>query len=195
MVFDNFKKIRCNHLSFDFANEVWEKNQYWNLRKEIFCKEQQIFEDSDKDLYDENALRIIATCLCMGMHDQVVGVVRIDERQPRIWYGSRLGVAAEYRTLSRFNAYDLFENNEVINPFTISVGASLIFKAVSTANALGCDKFLANVQHQNVSFFERLHWKSLDQIELHGHLHHVMEADLSFYPASAYVHTILKHTA
>lgn len=187
MLFDAFKKYKCQHLSFDFAEEPWEQKGYWKLRTSIFCNEQKLFEGNDRDEIDATAIPIIASCTCMGMNDQVVGIVRIDERSPGVWYGSRLGVSREYRTLSHFHAYHLFENNEVVPPFTIAVGASLIFKAVSTANALGCQRFLANVQHQNVAFFERLHWKSLGETLILGHLHHMMEADLSYYPASVYV--------
>lgn len=187
MLFDAFKKYKCQHLAFGFAEEAWELNGYWNLRSSIFCKEQKLFAEHDRDEIDNHAIPIIASCTCMGMNDQVVGVVRIDERSPGVWYGSRLGVAREYRTVSNFHAYQLFEHNEAIAPFTMAVGASLIFKAVSTANAIGCERFLANVQHQNVAFFERLHWKSLGETQILGHLHHRMEADLSYYPASAYV--------
>ena len=124
----------------------------------------------------------------MGMEDQVVGIVRIDEREPGVWWGSRLGVAQEYRTTSRYNAYHLFPKNETVNPFTLSVGASLIYKAVSTAHAIGCHKFLAFVQEQNVKFFSRLHWDSLEVVNLHGRIHHKMEADLNFYAPSIYAH-------
>jgi hypothetical protein len=195
MLLEPYKKFPCKHLHFDFAKEPWEINGYWDLRKKIFCEEQKIFAGTDADKNDVHAIPVIGSCACMGMNDQVIGVVRIDERRPGIWYGSRLGVAMDYRTLSRFKAYHLFHDNRVVHPFTLSVGASLIYKAVSTANAIGCNQFLANVQHQNVSFFQRLHWKSKEEIILHGHLHHVMEADLSFYKPSAYVHGISQLSA
>jgi putative N-acetyltransferase (TIGR04045 family) len=63
-----------------------------------------------------------------------------------------------------------------------AIGAGLIYKAVSTAHALGCQEFLATVQHQNARFFERLHWKPLGEMELFGLRHVKMRADLSFYP-------------
>ena len=37
------------------------------------------------------------------MEDGVVGVVRIDEREPGLWYGSRLGVAPEYRSIRQLS--------------------------------------------------------------------------------------------
>lgn len=186
MLLEPFKKAKCRHLRFDFATEPWEQRQYWMLRKEIFCKEQKIFKGTDRDIIDNNAIPIISKNACMGMEDQVVGVVRIDEKETGVWWGSRLGVAQEYRTTSRYNAYHLFPKNETVNPFTLSVGASLIYKAVSTANALGCHRFLAYVQEQNVKFFSRLHWNSLEEVSLHGRIHHKMEADLDFYAPSVY---------
>jgi putative N-acetyltransferase (TIGR04045 family) len=92
----------------------------------------------------------------------VVGVVRILEKSPRIWYGGRLGVDADFR---RHN----------------QIGKGLIWKAVTTANGWGCDRFLATVQIQNVRFFQRLHWRSTDELEIRGITHHLMEADLAYY--------------
>jgi hypothetical protein len=43
---------------------------------------------------------------------------------------------------------------------------------------------LATVQIQNVRFFERLHWHSLNELEIRGVRHHLMEADLSYYAPS-----------
>ena len=33
--------------------------------------------------------------------------------------------------------------------------------------------------------FERLHWRSLGEVDLHGRPHHLMEADLAHYPPMA----------
>ena len=63
------------------------------------------------------------------------------------------------------------------------LGAELIRLAVCTAHGRGCDRFLAQVQMQNVTLFKRLHWVPLREIEVHGVLHMEMEADLSAYPA------------
>ena len=49
----------------------------------------------------------------------------------------------------------------------------------------GAQRFLATVQLQNVRFFERLHWHSLESMDIRGVRHHLMEADLAYYqPAS-----------
>mgnify|MGYP002780664430 FL=1 len=53
---------------------------------------------------------------------------------------------------------------------------------MTTANAWGCDRFLATVQLQNVRFFQRLHWTSLNEMTVCDRPHHLMEADLAHYP-------------
>ena len=146
---------------------------YWQLRSAIFCQEQHLFEASDRDELDKTAYPIVAINHAMGLgleqgkgqgqaHGQAVGVVRILEQSPRIWYGGRLGVDINFR---RHN----------------QIGKGLIWKAVTTANGWGCDQFLATVQQQNVRFFQRLHWQSIEQLEIRGVAHQLMQADLSYY--------------
>ena len=137
-------------------------NGYWELRSAIFCEEQHLFEATDRDEIDADAYPITAIHHGTSHCGQVVGVVRIVEQQPRIWYGGRLGVQREFR---RHN----------------QIGKGLIWKAVTTAHGWGCDRFLATVQIQNVRFFQRLHWSSIDELEIKGIRHHLMEADLSYY--------------
>ena len=137
-------------------------NGYWELRSAIFCEEQHLFEATDRDEIDAEAYPITAIHHGSSHCGQVVGVVRIVEQQPRIWYGGRLGVQREFR---RHN----------------QIGQGLIWKAVTTAHGWGCDRFLATVQIQNVRFFQRLHWSSIDELEIKGIRHHLMEADLSYY--------------
>jgi putative N-acetyltransferase (TIGR04045 family) len=137
-------------------------NGYWELRSAIFCEEQDLFEATDRDELDADAYPITAIHHGSSHSGQVVGVVRIVEPQPRVWYGGRLGVHRDFR---RHN----------------QIGKGLIWKAVTTAHGWGCDRFLATVQIQNVRFFQRLHWSSIDELEIKGIRHHLMEADLSYY--------------
>jgi putative N-acetyltransferase (TIGR04045 family) len=136
---------------------------YYDLRRGIFCQEQQLFTDDDSDAIDETAHPIVAIDTEASGGSLVVGVVRIYETEPRHWYGGRLGVHPDYRRVGR-------------------IGKGLIYKAVTTANTWGCDRFLATVQLQNVRFFQRQHWDSLDEISVAGQPHHLMEAELDFYP-------------
>ena len=155
---------------------------YWSLRRSIFCEEQHVFEQSDRDELDRIACPIAALHHGCdpeleqerreenglkedGPEAQVVGVVRIVETEPRLWYVGRLGVHSDFR---RHN----------------QIGKGLIWTAVTTANGWGCDRFMATVQIQNVRFFRRLHWASIEELEIRGIRHHLMQADLSYYAPS-----------
>ena len=148
--------------SFQLALSESDMANYFNLRQRIFCEEQGLFQDCARDSIDSISYPIVAIA---RTPDQVVGVVRIYEEASRLWYGGRLGVHPDFRRVGR-------------------IGKGLIQKAVTTANTWGCDRFLATVQLQNVRFFTRLHWHSLKEIEILGHPHHLMEADLEHYPAT-----------
>lgn len=148
---------------FELARSAQEVAAYYQLRQAIFCAEQGLFEGDDGDDLDQVAYPIIALDQEAPAGPQVVGVVRIYEREPRLWYGGRLGVHPDYRRVGR-------------------IGKGLIHKAVTTAHGWGCDRFLATVQLQNVRFFRRLHWDSIDEMPILDHPHHLMEADLAFYP-------------
>lgn len=141
----------------------WQLDGYRRLRREVFCDEQRLFDGDDTDEHDATAIPIVALSIVMGMADTVVGAVRVDERAGGLWHGSRLAVHRDFRGVA-------------------GVGASLVRKAVSGARSLGCRRFLATVQEQNVPFFRRLHWRTLEVMPLHGMRHHLMEAELAFYP-------------
>ncbi len=149
-----------------FATEAWERRAAAALRRQVFCDEQRIFVGDDRDDIDDIAIPIVAvSSFGVAPHD-VVGTVRIHEAEPGIWWGSRLAVAADSAGLARS-------------------GGSLIRLAVSSAHARGCKRFFAHVQSQNALLFQRLHWTTLGEIELHGRPHHFMQADLAHYPPIA----------
>lgn len=151
--------------TFELAQAPQDIRAYFRLRRSIFCEEQGLFSGDDLDKTDETAYPIIAVEHNILAGRRVVGIVRIYETESRLWYGGRLGVHRDYRRVGR-------------------IGKGLIQKAVTTANGWGCDRFLATVQLQNVRFFRRLHWASLQTIEICDRPHHLMEADLNFYPPS-----------
>ncbi|MET1413552.1 MSMEG_0567/Sll0786 family nitrogen starvation N-acetyltransferase [Roseibium sp. HPY-6] len=146
------------------ASAPWEFAGATALRLQVFCEEQEIFEGHDRDAIDHKALPLVAVSTLAGEADEVVGTVRIHEESPGTWWGSRLAVAKTHRRVGR-------------------LGAELIRLAVSSANGFGCDRFFAHVQEQNVRFFERLHWVSLEPVDIHGKRHMKMEANLAAYPA------------
>jgi hypothetical protein len=181
MIFDPFYQFAAQDFVFKIARTKEDLAGYWKLRTAIFCEEQGIFHGSDRDAFDEHAIPIVCDTLVAGMEDSVVGMVRIDERQPGVWYGSRLGVAADFRSVKKLSPGVATRNHQPVFRGLGALGAGLIFKAVSTAHALGCQEFLATVQQQNARFFQRLHWEPLGELQLHGLTHVKMRADLSYY--------------
>ena len=143
---------------FKLATTQSEISAYFALRHQIFVEEQGLFEHHDVDRLDRIAHPIIAV-EPDARSLEVLGVVRIYEAEPRLWYGGRLGTHPDRRK-------------------GWQIGKGLIYKAVTTANTWGCDRFLATVQIQNVRFFQRLHWDSIEEVEIHGIAHHLMQADL-----------------
>ena len=89
--------------------------------------------------------------------------MRIHQAEPGLWWGSRLAVHEDFRRIG-------------------ALGATLIRLAVSSANAIGCHTFLANVQVQNGLLFRRLHWDVVEEFEIYGKPHLRMKADLAWYP-------------
>ena len=156
---------RPSHFRVKFAAQGWERRQCAALRRSVFCGEQGIFADDDRDATDEVAIPICALAMVGVTADAVVGTVRIHEgpERPGDWWGSRLAVAPDYRRVG-------------------ALGAGLVRVAVASAHARGCTRFLAHVQSANAAFFQSLHWTSLGEVALHGRAHHLMEADLAHYP-------------
>lgn len=147
-----------------WAGAQWEADEAMALRRAVFCHEQGIFVGDDRDAIDDTAQLLVAVKCEADAPQRVVGTVRIHETEPGVWFGSRLAVHAACRSHGK-------------------IGATLIKLAVSSANGLGCTRFLAHVQSQNVPLFRRLHWDVLAEETLLGRPHHLMQADLDYYPA------------
>jgi putative N-acetyltransferase (TIGR04045 family) len=147
----------------EVARERWQVDAYYRLRRDIFEREQGLFTDSDLDEHDAHATPIVAMSHVAGMPHEVIGVVRIYRSEGSTWYGGRLGVAHDYRRVG-------------------AVGGALIYKAVSTAHARGCTRFLATVQERNVRYFEHYAFRSLSEVALRGQPHQLMQADLQCFP-------------
>jgi putative N-acetyltransferase (TIGR04045 family) len=166
MIIEPFSPFRCSEFQVKFATSAWERDEAHALRRDVFCREQQIFETDDRDAIDDLATPIVALSMLGVAADRLVGTVRIHEDQPGLWWGSRLAVHEDFRKIG-------------------ALGATLIRLAVSSANAMGCHTFLANVQVQNGLLFRRLHWDIVDEFEVYGKPHLRMKADLSWYPPCA----------
>jgi putative N-acetyltransferase (TIGR04045 family) len=166
MIVDNILPFLPCEFRIKFAASRWERDGSYALRRAVFCDEQGIFRTSDRDETDEHAIPIVALSMLGVASDQVVGTVRIHEEAPGVWWGSRLAVESEYRRIG-------------------AIGATLIRLAVSSANAMGCQTFLAHVQKQNEPLFRQMNWRTIEEVDLLGRPHLKMQADLSAYPPCA----------
>ena len=163
MIFDPFAPFLPTEFRVKFAASRWEREGAYALRRAVFCREQGLFGDNDRDGVDEYAIAIVALSMLGVAADQIVGSVRIHEEAPGLWIGSRLAVEQDFRRIG-------------------AIGATLIRLAVSSAHAMGAREFLADVQAQNGPLFHQMHWETLAEVELHGRPHLKMRADLAFYP-------------
>ena len=163
MIIEPFAPYRTSEFQVKFATSHWERQEAHALRRAVFCEEQQIFEADDRDQIDDHAIPIVALSMMGVAADKLVGTVRIHQAEPGVWWGSRLAVHRDFRKIG-------------------ALGATLIKLAVSSANAMGCHTFLANVQVQNGLLFRRLHWDIVEEFEIYGKPHLRMKADLAYYP-------------
>jgi putative N-acetyltransferase (TIGR04045 family) len=166
MIIETIRPFLACEFRVKFATTPWEEIQAAALRRQVFCDEQKIFQDNDRDAIDDIAIPLVALSSLAFTHEDVVGTVRIHEEKPGLWWGSRLAVAQPYRKVG-------------------AIGTSLIRLAVCSAHARGCQRFLAHVQSQNAPLFHALHWHTLEETTLLGHPHHFMQADLDYYPPLA----------
>jgi putative N-acetyltransferase (TIGR04045 family) len=146
------------------AREAWQVAGCMRLRHQVFCAEQHIFDHDDRDAVDDACILLAASACMFGHEDSVVGTVRLHEPERGLWWGSRLAVAKPFRRVG-------------------GLGAALIRLAVGTAKAQGAQRFLAHVQAQNVTLFESLHWRRLDEKTIFGRPHYLMAADIAVYDA------------
>ena len=165
LIDDSFGDFRSQHIRVKVAKSKWEKQNYYNLRKTTFSKEQKILKDNERDEMDFRAIPIVALASSWSIGDEVAGAVRIYQAKEgeSVWYGGRLCVARKYRGYQ-------------------SIGKALINEAVSRAKDLGCTQFLATVQPQNEKYFQSVFWKTLELVQVAGRPHVHMQANLSAYP-------------
>lgn len=123
----------------------------YEIRREVFVEEQEMFLHSDRDEMDSRSLHILAV-----QDGQCVGTVRITPLGKGDWLGSRLAVRKAFRG---------------------RVGALLVKKAEEEVKRRGGERFHAYIQPSRVAFFERCAWKTLGRVPaLHGRPHILMAA-------------------
>ncbi|WP_028322586.1 MSMEG_0568 family radical SAM protein [Desulfatiglans anilini] len=138
------------------ARTSFELSQAFEIRKQVFVDEQEMFAGSDTDANDSHSIHLVVK------HGQeLVGTVRVfcNGDGNEHWIGGRLAVKKGYRAFG--------------------AGELLVRKAVATIKKQGCTRFTAFIQERNVPFFLRLGWKTVGNPKLHfGRVHQIMEADL-----------------
>jgi putative N-acetyltransferase (TIGR04045 family) len=132
-----------------------ERERAFEIRKEVFVLEQKLFSNSDVDENDVQSIHLVAE-----WDNQVVGTVRVfPVGNNGHWIGSRLAVKKEYRNTG--------------------AGELLVREAMHCVKNLGCNKFTAHIQAENVAFFSRLDWKIIEPVKGYfGKPHQLMEANL-----------------
>ncbi len=114
------------------ARERSDFDRVFEIRHNVFVKEQKLFQESDRDEDDAKSTFLVAT-----MDGRVVGTVRVfPVDQNGHWIGGRLAIEKE--------------------PFRHSgAGGLLVHEAVRYVKKQGCSHFTAHIQAENVPFFLR----------------------------------------
>src|SRR5277367_735269 len=99
MIFEPFERFSASEFRVKFAASRWEREGAYALRRAVFCEEQRLFVDDDRDAVDDYAITIVAPSMLGVAADGVVGAVRIHEESPGLWFGSRLAVDCEFRRI------------------------------------------------------------------------------------------------
>jgi putative N-acetyltransferase (TIGR04045 family) len=137
-------------LIFRVTQNEEELRKCFEIRENVFFEEQKIFEGSDMDDHDNEAIHIVAI-----QGEEILGTVRIYPDGEGIWFGGRLAVLQAYRGRV--------------------VGERLVRKAVELVKEKGAKRFYAYVQDKNVRFFKRLGWRSMREVQKYGLPHELME--------------------
>lgn len=140
------------------ADGAGDLEGHFAVRHEVFVRDQQLFEVSDRDERDEEPRTVHLVGDARGLIVGAVRLYRIDEAGR--WQGDRLSVLREYRASH--------------------VGVDLVQLAVRTAAARGGTFMEAHIQVANVRFFEFLGWQVHGPTEIYvGTPHQPMLIDLS----------------
>jgi putative N-acetyltransferase (TIGR04045 family) len=147
---------RVTGVDVRIAADAADLEGHYRARHQVFVEEQAIFDGTDRDVWDDLAIHVVA-----ARGPLVVGSVRLyplDEAG--LWQGDRLAVLPEARRLR--------------------AGGPLVRFAVRTAGERGGRLMIAQVQEANVAFFLHLGWSSVGAPALyHGVVHQRMCIALS----------------
>jgi putative N-acetyltransferase (TIGR04045 family) len=119
------------------------------IRHRVFVEEQGIFDGSDRDDRDGLAVKLVG--YLDGVAAGSVRLFEVDERRG-LWQGDRLAVLPAHRLSG--------------------LGAPLVWCAVAVAGARGGATMVAHIQLENVTFFARLGWAVVGEVETYVGLPH-----------------------
>ncbi|MCP4348394.1 MAG: MSMEG_0568 family radical SAM protein [Desulfobacterales bacterium] len=154
-----YEKEKDMQLICHSARTGQETARAFEIRKQIFVREQNMFKDSDKDEHDNESIHLVAK-----VDGKIIGTVRVfPGKKSGHWIGSRLAVLKESRSFH--------------------VGILLVKEAIKRVKKKGCTVFTAHIQEKNINFFSKLGWKPVGSVEDYlGRPHQVMQADLDRVP-------------
>ena len=119
----------------NLASTIDEFAGHFRVRRQVFVDEQGLFEETDRDRWDDTALHVVAI-----IAGEVVGAVRLYQLdEAGLWQGDRLSVSEHARKLR--------------------AGGPLVRFAVKTAGELGGHLMIARIQEPIVPFFRFLRWE------------------------------------
>ena len=129
---------------------------HFEVRRQVFVAEQGLFDETDRDRWDDTALHVVAVA-----DDEVIGAVRLYQLdEAGLWQGDRLSVSANARKLR--------------------AGGPLVRFAVTTAGELGGHLMIARIQAPIVPLFRFLGWERVGGlIDYRGVAHQRMTIPLS----------------
>ncbi len=132
------------------------------LRRQVFCEEQKNIQADDKDDIDRIATTLVAIS---------------------IWASRKVKSSAPCVSIRPNPASGGDRGWRCLQSAAVSARSAPASSNLPSvpAHARGCRQFFAHVQSQNGLLFQRLNWRVIDAVELHGHLD-LMEADLNHYP-------------
>ncbi len=132
-----------------------QQEKAFEIRREVFVEEQNIFTNSDRDENDSKSIHLIAE-----LDHQVIATVRVfPVNRNGHWVGGRLAVRKEFRNSG--------------------AGELLVREAIRYVKYRECKKFTAHIQVENIPFFYQLGWRIIGSPkEYFGKPHQLMEANL-----------------
>ncbi len=120
--------------------------EVYAIRRAVFVEEQKIFDETDRDSFDE-----IAETLVAEKDEEIVGAVRLHKESETVWRGSRLAV---------------------LNSSRGCVGAALVLEAIDFTARHGADLLVADIQEQCLGLFLKLGWEVVGPGPLIGGVAH-----------------------